>query len=473
MEECDVILELFKNFKDYSPLKKEIPQFIPIKDIESLVQKGIIEKDLDPPEHCQYDGCGDTAQITIKENTIEVQCNSHPGHLKEIPKDECVVYRINLSKSLEILLQDILGDFTVLSEESTGDYCKIGLEKDGKHITFIFCMEEFLLEEKLFNILSPHLSRKDFIVLIYKTTQNNFENIDAIRKKLPLGSIIFDMPLDKIKNKKLQSEFQRWLYYISEITKLEKNILDKIDDDGLRELTASIDTNPKYILSALSRIKLFKVCGIKTENSWENMEDLIRLIFYYIYTSDIQHGGGRQRGKGVPDNVFFVEESNSIKIAGIVDSKCSFNADMSKEKTEKYENYLERVRQLRWTIPKKALIFVVFDTKSGYTTNEFFRRIKTKLKQGEYMIVLPIESLELLIHAYLGVILRGQMNLNKNDFNNLLNQIFDNDFLDKKRSCKIENGLYTIPLDFIFEELKSRSESGTSVEAVFKEIFEG
>lgn len=472
MKECNVILEIFRKFKDNSPIKTEIPKDIKDKDIENLVQKGIIEEDFEPPAHCQYDGCGEQAEIRVENDKIIVKCAINPHHLSEIPKDDYIVYRIKISKGFEILLMDLLDKFNVISEYSTGDYCKLTIDKDGKQITFIFCMEELITEEKLFNILSPHLSRKDFIVLIYKTTQNNFENIDAIRKKLPLGSIIFDMPLDKIKNTKLQSEFQRWLNYISEITKLEKSILDKIDDDDLRELTASIDTNPKYILSALSRIKLFKVCGIKTEGSWEDMEDLIRLIFYHIYTSDIQHGGGKQRGKGVPDNVFFVEEATSIKIAGIVDSKCSFNADLSKEKTEKYENYLEKVRQLKWAIPKKALIFVVFETKSGYTTNEFFRRIKTKLKQGEYVIVLPVESLELLIYAYLGVILRGQMNLNKNDFNDLLNQIFDNDFLDKKRSCKIENGLYTIPLDFVLEELKSRSKSGTSVEAVFKEIFE-
>lgn len=473
MKECDVILEIFRKFKDNSPIKTEIPKDIKDKDIDNLVKKGIIEEDFEPPAHCQYDGCGEQAEIRVENDKIIVKCAINPHHLSEIPKDDYIVYRIKISKGFEILLKELLDKFNVISEYSTGDYCKLTIDKDEKQITFIFCMEELITEEKLFKILSPHISRKDFIVLVHKSTQTNYENIDSILQKLPLGSVIFNIPLDKIENKQLINELQRWLDYISEIHNLEASILDKIDDDDLKALTTSVDTNPKYILSALSRIKLCKICGIKGSKTWEEMENLISLIFHYLYTSDIKHGGGKQRGKGVPDNVFLVENNDAGMMAGIVDSKCSYEADLSTEKTEKYENYFKLVRQLKWAITKKALIFVVLDTKSEYTIKEFFRRLKVKFQQGEYIIILPIDSLELLLYSYLGVILRGRINLNKSDFNDLLKQLFDNEFLEKVKGCKIENGLYKIPVESLLEELKQRAENPSSVETAFKEIFEG
>ena len=472
MHESDILLELFSTFRDNSPIKSELPKEIKEGDLENLIMKGIIKKDYDPPLHCKVDGCDESAETREENGKLVVKCNVHPGHITEISKDDYTVYRIDLGAGLKIILENLIDGLDDTSQETYGDYCKLKANINDTPITFIFCMEEFFTEERLFNIFSPHISKKDFIVLIHKPTSTNFENLDSILRKIPLGSVIFNIPLDKIKEKKVNAQFQKWVSYTSEISSIENTILEKIEDEDLRNLTVSVDTNPKYILSGLSRIKLSKSCGIHTTKSWEDTENFISLIFYYLYTTDIKYGGGKQKGKGVPDNVFLTENDDSGMIAGIVDSKCSFVADLSSEKTEKYENYLKLVRQLRWPIQKKAMIFVVFGTKSNYTTNEFFKRIKKKLEQGEYLVILPIDTLELLLYSYLGIILRGKINMNKSNFNDLLNKLFDNDFLDGIGNCAIENGLYTIPVETLLEELKKRAEEPSSIETAYKELFE-
>jgi len=470
MNEYDVILELFNKFEDFSFYKNDIPEGVSSKDIANLIEKKMLEEELRPPSHCMSEGCSQPAETMVDGEKIIIRCSKNINHTAEAPKSDYTIYRMVISSGLLIILKKLLGDISSVSQWDDGDFCKVKLEKGGKPITFIFSMETIISEEKLFGILGPHILKKDFIVLIHKSTRDNYDNIDSILQKLSLGDVIFDLPLENIENEKIKKELEEWINYTGELSKLETKILDKIDDDDLRQLIASVDTNPKYILSALSRLKIRKARGFHDTKSWEEMERLITLIFHYMYTSDIKHGGSKQRGEPVTDNLFLVRDKDGIKLAGIVDSKCSMNADLSKEKTEKYENYFKKVRDSPWKVDKKALIFVVLNTKSEYTIKEFFGRLEKKLEKGEYVVILPLTSLERIIHSYLGVILRGRINLNKSDFNDLLTKIFDKDFLEKVG--KIETNLYRLTPETILEELKKRAESPSSIETAFEEIFE-
>jgi len=466
MNDESIILQLFEQLHSYSFQKKELPSNISEKHIARLKKRGIIHQEFIPPSQCEE--CGHHAEYMEENGNLIIKCDL--GHIVETPKDEYIVYRIALSDALLVLLKNLLGDFKLLTETSDGDFCKLKLERGGKPLDIIFSMDYSFSEERLFKILSPHIPRKDFIIFIFKDTEENHETIDTILQKIPLGNIIFNLPLSDIQNKKIKEELNEWLNYSSQIAELEENILENIGNTELKYLTASIDTNPKYILSALLRLKICKASKSSAKRKWEEMEHIVSAVFHSLYISDIRYGGTKQKGKPVFDNLFFIKGKEGIKIAGIVDCKYSMDADLSKEKTEKYEKYFQLVRGSPWLIPKKALIFVVLDTKSNYTIQEFYRRIKSKLGKGEYVIILPINSLEILMRVYLGVILKSKINIKKTDFAELLETIFDDDLLDKKET-KLENGLYCIKPIFILDELKRRVESSSSIETAFEEIF--
>lgn len=466
MNDEDIILRLFRQIHSYSFEKNEIPPDFPKKDLEDLKDEDIICEECVPPSQCEECGCH--VEYMEKEGKLIIQCDQ--GHELEEPKSKYIVYRMNLTKALICILKDLVGDFSVISMQTNGDFCKIKLNKEDKSLDTILSLDSEFTEKRLFEILSPHISNKEFIIFIFKDTAKNYEIIDSILQKIPLGNIIFPLPLSAIKNDKIKGELENWLEYTNQIAELENDILNDIGNDELKSLTASVDTNPKYILSALLRLKICKAGKTSAKKKWEEMEHMVTAIFHSLYISDVKYGGAKQRGKSVFDNLFFVKSEDGIKIAGIVDSKCSRDADLSKEKTEKYEHYFELVRDTAWSIPKKALIFVVLDTKSNYTIEEFYDRIKGKLRKGEYMIILPIDSLEILMRAYLGVVLRGKINIKKTDFNDLLQKLFDCDLLDRPET-KLQNGLYCVKPEFLLEELKSRAESPSSVETAFEEIF--
>lgn len=471
MNEYNVILKLFNKFEDFSFCKNDIPESISSGDIANLLEKELLEEELRLPSHCLYPTCEQEADAMLDGDKVIVRCTKYTDHTMTVPKSHYVVYRMKISSCLTVLLSKLLGDISVVSKSDEGDRCEVKVEKEDREFTIIFSMESIITSEKLFKILSPHLSKGDYIILIHKSTPTNYTNIESILQKLPLGNIIFNIPLEEIENKKIKKELEEWIDYIGKLSGLETKILDKVDDDNFRELIISVDTNPKYILSAFYRLKMRKVRGSYDTKSWEEMEHLVTLIFHYMYISDIKYGGGKQRGKSVPDNIFFVRDKDGkIKLAGIVDCKYSMDADLSKEKTEKYENYFKKVRSLPWNVDKRALIFVVLDIKSEYAVKEFFRRLEKKLEKGEYILILPLKSLEWIIQSYLSVVLHGKINLNKSDFNDLLIKIFDRDFLEK--TGKIETNLYQLNPEVVLEELKKRTESSSSIETAFEEAFE-
>jgi len=448
-------------------MKDEIPEGMNEKDILELKDKGKIREDYIPPSQCEE--CGHQIEnIMEKDDKIVIKCDMN--HITEAVKDTYIVYRIGLTDCLSTLIGKILGKFDIESKKEEGDLCEIGIEQNGKTITVIFSMDSNLTEERFFEIFKNHFLDRNRIIFIYKPSVDNYKNLWQILQKLSLGNSIFYLPLEEILSDKMKDELERWINYSNKLSELEDKILENIKDEKLKQLAVSIDTNPKYILSALEALKICKISkALQDDEKWEDMEHLITLVFRYLYATDVKHGGAKQRGKSVPDNVFFVRDKDGIYITGVVDCKFSKSADLSQEKTEKYNGYLGRVRKLSMKTEKKALIFPVLDVKSKSTVKEFYNRIEKELEKGEYVIILPIDTLIVLMRTYLSIILKGKIDLKSSDFHDFVIHLFDKDFL--KKITKSDSNLFSLEYELIIDELKKRVEDLSLIETAFEEIY--
>ncbi len=218
----------------------------------------------------------------------------------------------------------------------------------------------------------------------------------------------------------------------------------------------------------MTKLKAQKLRDI---NDYSDFENILAITFRSIYSSAIQYGGTQQTGERVPDNVFFVRRGSKLCLAGIVDGKFSYSADLSKEKTEKYYYYIEKIRNHPLVNCKKALIFVVLKEKSEGSIGEFFDRLDKFLKEDEYCVILPVQVLEILVYIYLGSTIRGKINLGQEDLNTIFDKIFDRDFLVTKKDYIINKKLYKLKPDILIDELKKLSVNTSSLEIVFSEIF--
>jgi len=174
-----------------------------------------------------------------------------------------------------------------------------------------------------------------------------------------------------------------------------------------------------------------------------------------LYSSDISFGGHKNIGKRVPDNIFIITKPISDGkipyIIGVVDCKSSEELDLdNKETREKYINYLRKLREISVISDrKKALIFVRLGDRAKYI--EFYDNIEKNLRDKEYMVILPIDSLLTHIDIYLNVIIRGELQMREylENLEAFLTQLFDDEFL---RSLK-RNKDYT---SFFNEEILTR-----------------
>lgn len=104
------------------------------------------------------------------------------------------------------------------------------------------------------------------------------------------------------------------------------------------------------------------------------------------------------------------------------------------------------------------MIFDPEESKSNVI--RLYKRLKSQLKQNEYVIVLPVDVLMFIVELYLSAILHGELNLCEEQFYPVLRNLFDGDFLletyrDKYSNAIIDGKLFMLNLSIVRDRFQS------------------
>ena len=469
----ELFLKIFEESNSIILRKEELKNIIKsYESIEELVKSEFVYQEKNSPTQCPVNGC-DSRDIEFEftNNTIVITDLQNPTHKIEESIDKWISCELNIQKMIQILLESIFESVECRSSAQIENMHIIQTIFKENDIDIIFSLSRHIHEDELFKALGPSLIFKRPLILITKDTQENFEEMNSICLKIPLGNFVYPFYIQDFKNKESKEDLKDWINRILEIKKMEKNLLDELPQSR-SELIYNIDINPKYLLSFLVRLKAYKSKRGQEKYDWKEMENAISVAFRYLYHSDIRYGGSLQPGKSVPDNLFFVKnhESKKFDLTGVVDAKFSKAVDLNTETTEKYEEYLELARANPYAPNKIALIFPLIGVKTDTTTQKFFDRLKKKMKTGEFCLILPIETLEILVYLYLSSIIRGKLDLSEIDFINIREKIFNIEFLERK--CKLDSGLYKLDFNIIRNLIQEITGKASTVEFITSKIMD-
>lgn len=441
-------------------------------DVEKLSKEQYIIEEKNIPTECPFDGC-DSKDIDFKfkDDKILIRDLTNPSHEIEESINKWITCELNISKIIQELLLLFFNNIKCFNIIQIENMYRLQTIYNENEVDVVFSLSKHILEDELFKSLGSPLIFKRPVIIITKETDDNFGEINSMCLKMPIGNFVYPFYIKDFENKESGEDLKEWIDRILEIKKMEDEILGDLPTKR-SELVYNIDINPKYLLSFLVRLKAYKSKKGQEKYDWKEMENAISVAFRYLYHSDIRYGGSVQSGKNVPDNIFFVKnrENNKFVVTGVVDTKFSKAVDLNAEKTEKYEEYLKLARSNPYAPEKIALVFPLLDVKTDTSIQKFFDRLKKKMKPGEFCLVMPIDTLEILVYLYLSAILRGKLDLTENDFIKIREQIFDTDFLEK--TCKLDSNLYKLNFEIIKNLIKDIAGKESSVESITSRIMD-
>ncbi|MCD6155259.1 MAG: hypothetical protein J7J22_05790 [Candidatus Verstraetearchaeota archaeon] len=442
---------------------------------------------------------GEIIKKREKGKFIELLCSSGRVHRirREAYEKEYYVYDVNYRQLFKLVLEKIgihVKEQSIIDEGSHYLY-------QNDDFTIIFLLTSIKKPKDYFKILYPLIKEKVPVILIGPKAM--IPHLLDILEALPLGNLLYPLPFNYLSTESVKKNLEEWVDSIKDIHKLEQEILDQIKNEELKELMATVESNPRYLLSLLTHLKTLKILSVqdpqefKREDIAKYMEYVTVLAFRYLTGVDVSIGGNRNIGKRVPDAIVFIRgsKSDSVSIIGIVDCKSSLEANFEKELTEKYIHY---VNLIRGTFPLKVkipLIFVLFGIESKKFL-QFHNRVIEYLSMkynGEfdfYTIIMPLEALTTMISSYLSVILH-EVDLSRNSLIALIREFFDEEYLKEIKHTKTEKyvqwilplverdnineflqapRLYILTSEMILDEIKSKIEESSNVKEILKRI---
>lgn len=442
--------------------KKEVSKILSKKQINILIKKNLILKEERWPKKCLL--CNNPAECEIQGDKLIVKDTENPQHCKEVDIDEYIIYEIDIINCFSKLIYNLLLNTKIEQPKQRKESCKIEISTDETKLLFICSISEKIRDSELFDLLGNFLIIRIPIVVLLKRTDENVRNLDETLSRLPCGNLVYPLYLEDLTKEYTKDLFKKWIEKTKEINEIENNILETLPENR-RNLVAKIDTNPKYLISFMTRLKTSKFMKNKDIN-WKDFENTMSIIFYQLFATNIERVGGPY----TPENIFFIRRDNKNEIVCVVDAKFSKIADLSKEKTEKYESYIKGVREHQFTGKKVALIFPMLKPKSESSIKEFHGRLYKKMKEEEYCIILEFDLLERLVEIYLSLVLKGKIDASYSTYNQILLDLFDIDgkFLN---ICKVDTGLYWLKLDKIDPKIKELLKSDSNTERIVREIY--
>jgi len=442
-----------------------------LKEVLSEREVGIIiEKEIAKPIEVEPSRCERCYSLDIDVqnlgNRYLVKCNEC-GKIYNI--DKKTYFDISYLEIARQITENLNLECEILEDRDF--YIVAEFEWDNSQFLFLFLPTK-LEDNQLLLVFHEILHGGRHVLCVAKDVV--LSNALSLLSLISSGSMIYITPISQIN----EEDITKWLEKTVKIRNFENNILDRIDDEKLRNLIISVNTNPKYALTLLMHLKTLKKIE-KKYFDWELLENLVSTVFRQLYSSDVSFGGGRDRGKRLPDNVFLVRDREGKPIVlGLVDCKSSERADFDKELTEKHVSYLERANKIDFLRPvDKALIFVTFDVK-GNSVIRFYNRLENELKEREYIVILPVDTLNLILELYLNVIIRGELKLKdvEDTLENTLARLFTLEYLrELKQKYKETNEeilayekIFRINQGDVIKELEKKASSVSSVETILK-----
>ena len=471
------------------------------ENIEDLLNMGVlIEEKITPT-------CPDGSPIVdilkpendpLKRGKYLLKCKSQK--VVELSPEEYenryTIYKVEDSSLLRVILQIL--DIPLEGEPDIGQgYVEISDES----MAVVFLKTPPKKSKDYFRILSRYIQHKKLLILVgHDKSLDAFLEIVGI---LPLGNLVYFVPFSLLLDKRLKSDLAYWIETNSDIEDLEKRILNSIQPENLRKLMVSVETNPRYLLSLLSNLKTLKLKNMpKFDEYFENTSSL---AFRYLYGVDITFGGSKNRGVKVPDSIVFIRDTTgpAVRVIGIVDAKSSLNVDFRKELTEKYGRYISHIL---WSDVYKAaspkpdipLIFVLFKFNlhslidlHGRLMSYIHHRFK-ELEDKVYTVVVPVDTLEILLRARLSIVLR-EGELSESGLDKFFSSLFTKEYLNilkKEQNQEIAkslrryatsfkgsiedfmefDGLYVLPPEIIITELEKLASEYSSLRELIDDI---
>ncbi len=377
---------------------------IPKQTIDKITSLGIGEIITSAPEICEVNDCSSYYEMEITdEDTIVLKCER--GHSKKVKIEEYKYLNLNFER-----LFNLLGKyFPSFKFESDKGNMLIGSswhEGTPFKIYFVINLDEKNILNEFKHIL---LSKSPTVIIVNDRDLDKYINSLGV---ISMGNFVYLAPLTKIR--KLRNDIKNWMNKVNNIIKTRSKLLNELrtKEKHLRILEF-IENNPKYLISLLNHLKVLKI--MRRENfDWELMELLTALSFSYLFMSSPDYWTG-EKFRDVPDNAFIIlDEKKEPNFIGLVDCKSSTPTKIRREKTEKYLNYLERVRSLKgYSVSKLkgiGLILIVFEINEKDII-DFYQRISTHLRENEFLIVMTVSALEILIDSLIDIIYVSNVSL--------------------------------------------------------------
>lgn len=444
---------------------KNLENILKQNEIKLALDKQILSENIINPSRCKVCGAVNIETKIIK-NSFYIFCKDCREKYSESLTLN-IFYRTSISIMAEEIFKFIGLTPTILEDK---EYYMFGnINWDNYKFTFIFFLKKINIEEIL-SIFYRISQIGGYILCIVRDF--NLEEILDLYSFVTFGKEIKIIPLSVL-NKK---EIIQWLNFSSEILGIENQILDEFNEK-FKELIIKINENPQFALTLLTNLKVRKQIE-KGEFDWQLYENIIAIIFNQLYPSDISIGGGRNIGSDIQDSLFIVNNREEQPIIyAAIECKSSLLADLSREPTEKYINYFNKMKKYaNLAKVKYTLIFVLFNYKN---TNliKFFDRIEKELSQDQYLVILPIDTIIVLTEIYFNIILRGELRKKDKEYNftEILINIFDDNFLKKLKTDFSEDykdiigkeKLYKLNHKHLFEIIKSCLKSSGSIQEFF------
>lgn len=435
------------------------------KEIELALNKQILLENIINPSNCKE--CGSiNIKIKMIKNKFLILCQDCSGNYSELTNNY-IYYKTSISKMTDEIFKFLSLSPTIIEDKEYYIYGTI--EWENTCFYFLFFPKKINIDEIL-SIFYKISQIGSYILCIVRDF--NLEELLNLYSFVTFGKEIKIIPISVLDK---QVIFE-WLSFSSEIFKLEYKAINEFNKK-LKELIIRINENPQFALTLLTNLKVRKQIERK-EFDWQLYENIIAIMFNQLYPSEISIGGGRNKGSDIQDSVFIVNNREEQPIIfGAIECKSSLIADLSREPTEKYTNYLNKMtKYANLATVKFALIFVLFDYKR---TNliKFYDRIEKELSHNQYLIILPIDTIIILTEIYFNIILRGELKkkTKENTFTELLINLFDDNFLKKLKTDYSEDykdligkeKLYKLNHKHLFEIIKSYLRSSGSIQEFF------
>ncbi|WP_254810778.1 hypothetical protein [Natronosalvus amylolyticus] len=364
--------------------------------------------------------------IVIVDDTddrFEIRC--HNNHFETIPTADRLRYAPDLNQVLATVADDLNLTLTSFDGQSLPRFAQAETAH-GTLLYLIYAPRNYCDTVK--QIYEDAIERGQPALLI--TPQDEITDIVELQFLFSVGHLVQAVPFSKLDNPAL---LKQTLRTAEEVENLGQDIIEQrfgASQDTLRERA---NTNPRYILSVLSNIRMLRENGEIKPGSGDLLEQTAEAVFMHLFPTQPDRGGEADSGQNLPDNVFYLWEQGSYKhtdyepVLGVVDTKSGKTANFAKEKASgKHDNYLDLARKHSFQHGSVAHIFVVLDI-NGRQEIKYFDRIKEEYAENMYMVVLTLDALTTIFAAYLSSVISNELKLGSTSFTRAIYPFFHRD----------------------------------------------